>query len=63
MINEIRAMEGYVFAKADKSEVYDKIIVLGKYDSADNYIQITIEEATMLRELINKRIEEEMANN
>ena len=48
MINEIKAKEGYVFATPDKSEVYGSIIVLGIYDSADNYIQIPIEEATLL---------------
>lgn len=54
MLNKIESKEGYVFALKDKSEIYDNIIYLGKYDSADNYIQITKEEATEIR----KQIEE-----
>lgn len=54
MINVIKAKEGYVFALKDKSEVYDTIIYLGKYDSADNYIQITKEEATQLEQQIEE---------
>ena len=54
MLNKIESKEGYVFALKDKSEVYDNIIYLGKYDSADNYIQITKKEATEIR----KQIEE-----
>lgn len=49
MINEIKSQEGYVFALKDKSAVYDNIIVLGIYDSADNYIQITKEEALKIK--------------
>ena len=51
MLNKIESKEGYVFALKDKSEVYDTIIYLGKYDSADNYIEVTINE-------IKKQIEE-----
>lgn len=54
MLNKIESKEGYVFALKDKSEVYDTVIYLGKYDSADNYIQITKEEAIQ----IEKQIEE-----
>ena len=54
MINVIKAKEGYVFALKDKSEVYDTIIYLGKYDSADNYIQVTKEEATQLEQQIEE---------
>ena len=54
MLNKIESKEGYVFSKRDKSEVYDTVIYLGKYDSADNYIEITKEEATEIR----KQIEE-----
>lgn len=54
MINKIESKEGYVFALRDKSEVYDNIIYLGKYDSADNYVEVTKEEATEIR----KQIEE-----
>ena len=54
MLNKIESKEGYVFALKDKSEVYDNVIYLGKYDSADNYIEVTKEEATEIR----KQIEE-----
>lgn len=54
MINKIESKKGYVFALKDKSAVYDNIIYLGKYDSADNYIQITKKEA----EHIKKELEE-----
>lgn len=54
MLNKIESKEGYVFALKDKSEVYDTIIYLGKYDSADNYIKITKEEATQIRQQIEE---------
>ena len=54
MLNKIESKEGYVFALKDKSEVYDNVIYLGKYDSVDNYIEVTKEEATEIR----KQIEE-----
>ena len=54
MLNKIESKEGYVFALKDKSEVYGNIIYLGKYDSADNYIEVTKEEAIQ----IEKQIEE-----
>lgn len=49
MINVIKAKEGYVFALKDKSEIYDDVIYLGIYDNADNYIQITKEEALKIK--------------
>ena len=54
MLNKIESKEGYVFSKKDKSAVYDNVIYLGKYDSADNYIEVTKEEAIEIR----KQIEE-----
>lgn len=54
MLNKIESKEGYVFALKDKSAVYDNVIYLGIYDSADNYIEVTKEEATEIR----KQIEE-----
>ena len=56
MLNKIESKEGYVFALKDKSEVYDNIIYLGKYDSADNYIEITKEEATEIRKQIEEAL-------
>ena len=58
MINVIKAKEGYVFALKDKSEIYDDIIYLGIYDNAENYIEVTKEEATQIRQQIEKQIEE-----
>ena len=54
MLNKIESKEGYVFALKNKSAVYDNIIYLGKYDSADNYIEITKEEATQIRQQIEE---------
>lgn len=54
---EIKAKKGYVFAKADKSAVYDNIIYLGIYDSEDNYIQLSKKEAEALKkELENETL-------
>ena len=58
MINKIESTKGYVFALKDKSAVYDNVIYLGIYDSADNYIQITKKEA----EQIKKELEEKSLN-
>ena len=60
MLNKIESKEGYVFSKRDKSEVYDNIIYLGKYDSADNYIEVTKEEALQIKQQIEEahKIEE-----
>ena len=54
MLNKIESKEGYVFALKDKSEVYDNVIYLGKYDSADKYIEVTKEEATQIRQEIEE---------
>ena len=54
MINVIKAKEGYVFALKDKSEIYDDVIYLGIYDNAENYIQVTKEEATQIRQQIEE---------
>ena len=61
MLNKIESKEGYVFALKDKSAVYDTVIYLGKYDSADNYIEVTKEEAIQIRKQIEEahKIEED----
>ena len=56
MLNKIESKEGYVFALKDKSEVYDNVIYLGKYDSADNYIEVTKEEATKIKKQIEEAL-------
>ena len=67
MLNKIESKEGYVFALKDKSEVYDTVIYLGKYDSAENYIQITKEEATQIKqqieEALNRKYEASLKQN
>ena len=55
MINKIESKKGYVFALKDKSAVYDNIIYLGIYDSTDNYIQITKEEAEQLKKELEEK--------
>ena len=54
MIREIKSNKGYVFATKDKSEVYENILVLGIYDSEDNYIQIPIKEAEEIKQTIKQ---------
>ncbi len=60
MANEMKADEGFVFAKADKSAVYGTLMYLGIHDSPDNYIQIPLEEAEALKEEIRAKHEAEM---
>lgn len=57
MINKIESQNGYVFALKDKTAVYENVIYLGKYDSADNYIQITLEEAETIKAKLQENIE------
>ena len=57
MINKIESQNGYVFALKDKTAVYENVTYLGKYDSADNYIQITLEEAETIKAKLQENIE------
>ena len=63
MINKIESKKGYVFALKDKSAVYDNIIYLGKYDSADNYIEVTKEEAEQIKKELEEKSLQEMKEN
>ena len=63
MINKIESKKGYVFALKDKSEVYYNIIYLGIYDSADNYIEVTKEEAEQLKKELEEKALQEMKEN
>ena len=63
MINKIESKKGYVFALKDKSAVYDTVIYLGIYDSADNYIQITQKEAEQLKKELEEKSLQEMKEN
>ena len=63
MINKIESNEGYVFALKDKSAVYDNVIYLGIYDSADNYIQVTKKEAEQIKKELEEKSLQEMKEN
>ena len=36
--------EGYHFSNTDKTEMYEGFICLGRYDSPENYIEVTNKE-------------------
>lgn len=59
----IKADEGYILTNSSdidiKQRVFGSIIYLAKTDSADNYKEITIEEANKLKEEQRIAIEEE----
>lgn len=57
MIRKIESQNGYVFALKDKTAVYENVVYLGKYDSADNYIQVTLEEAETIKAKLQENIE------
>lgn len=41
---ELTPEKGYHLSNTDKSEMYEGYICLGKYDSPENYIEVTNEE-------------------
>ena len=41
---ELIPEKGYHLSNKDKTEMYEGYIYLGKYDSPDNYIEVTNEE-------------------
>lgn len=41
---ELIPEEGYHLSNKDKTEMYEGFIYLGKYDSANNYIEVTKED-------------------
>ena len=54
--------EGYHISKADRSDMYEGFIYLGKYDVPENYIEVIAEEYEewkRLKEEEWKRIQEE----
>lgn len=55
-MTKLTAHEGYVFALKDRSAVYDNILYLSNIDSADRYIEITIDEAKELKTQLQNRI-------
>ncbi|NDW09829.1 hypothetical protein [Dysgonomonas sp. 520] len=54
---KIVADEGYIFCNLDKSQVYGDTLYLGKNDSAENYIEITIEEGEEIKAELEKLID------
>ena len=57
MIKKIESQNGYVFALKDKTAVYENVIYLGIYDSEDNYIEVTLEEAETIKAKLQENIE------
>ena len=54
--------EGFHISKADRSDMYEGFIYLGKYDLPENYIEISAEEYEvwkLLKEEELKRLQEE----
>ena len=54
--------EGYHISKADRSDMYEGFIYLGKYDLPENYIEVIAEEYEAwkrLKEEELKRLQEE----
>lgn len=45
MLREMKAREGYIFANKDKTQVVGALLYLGIYDSPENYVEITLDEA------------------
>lgn len=60
MLNKIETKNGYVFATKDRKQVYGSVLYLGIYDSPDNYVEITTQEAEELKIQIQKEQEELM---
>ena len=59
---ELTPEKGYHLSNIDKSEMYEGYICLGKYDSPENYIEVTNEEYDewkRLQEEESKRLQEE----
>lgn len=60
----IKAEEGYYLTQSKDIDIKERAIAttvaIGKYDSIDNYKEITIEEADRLKEEQRVAIEEEM---
>ena len=45
MLREMKAQNGYTFANKDKTQVVGALLYLGIYDSPENYVEITLDEA------------------
>ena len=45
MLREMKARDGYTFADKDKTQVIGALLYLGIYDTPENYVEITLDEA------------------
>lgn len=45
MLREMKARDGHTFANKDKTQVVGALLYLGIYDSPENYVEITLDEA------------------
>ena len=45
MLRVMKARDGYTFANKDKMQVVGALLYLGIYDSPENYVEITLDEA------------------
>ena len=61
MLREMKARDGYTFANKDRTQVVGALLYLGIYDSPENYVEITLDEAdeiTRQNEELNVEIRE-----
>ena len=49
--------EGFHISKADRSEMYEGFIYLGKYDAPENYIEVIAEEYEVWKRLKAEELE------
>ena len=45
MLREMKARDGYTFANNDRTQVVGALLYLGIYDTPENYVEITLDEA------------------
>ena len=45
MLREMKARDGYTFANKDKTQVVGALLYLGIYDTPENYVEVTLDEA------------------
>lgn len=62
MLREMKARNGYTFANKDKTEVIGSLLYLGIYDSPENYVEITLNEANEITKK-NEEIEKAKMQN
>ena len=45
MLRVMKARDGYTFANKDKTQVVGALLYLGIYDTPENYVEVTLDEA------------------